>query len=424
MKRFYIPILAVIAGLILACAEGDTIFNTEKVEKSKLAPPLGLQAEPGNGKVLLTWFTSNYEEDFGGYFIYKAEGDFTSETNDTLLTANFEKVETIGLKAPVDKMMERTIGGLTNGKTYSFAVVAFADAGDKISYPSNIVAAVPEIKVVTSKEKLSPPLGLHSVTGNGQVSLFWYTSNYETIFQGYYIYLANGDQTAQSSDSALSASFALVDSLPVSNKSDALRNKVISGLTNGQTYSFAVVAYAYYGEQISHSSNIIKDTPRPELKSITIRSASTNQVAGDDTQAGFRFDDFTVVDVPAVGYTNDNGCDIINEAYDPSKGDNIRAWLAGMNGGGLQDLGYMDNLDGADVAPEFGYSEEGKSIAVLLGHVYAVKTGDGYYGKMIITDIGAAPYYSIKFNAAFQTQKGNRNYKMNPDVLHDLGIHP
>ncbi|MCI0514479.1 hypothetical protein L0128_14790 [candidate division KSB1 bacterium] len=418
--------LLVIAGLVLlglGCSETNSILNPPTVDQTKLVPPLGLRAEAQSGKVTLFWYTSNYEKDFGGYFVYKANGDLSQQSNDTTLSRAFSRVDSLGLKAPIDQEISRTISGLTNGTTYSFAIVAFADQGKKISYPSNIVAVVPNTKVVTVKEKLSPPLGLHSVTGNGQVTLFWYTSNYEPAFQGYYIFKAKGDFTNQSVDSTLSSQFTLADSLPISGNSDKLVTKTLVQLTNGQTYSFAVVAYAYWGEQISYPSNIIKDTPRPEITSITVKSASTNQVTGVDAQAGFDFNTFKVVSVPVTGYINDNGSDLINEAYDPSAAGQIRPWLAGMNGAGLQDLGYMDALSEADFAPEKGYSDPGKSIAVLAGHVYAIKTGDNHYGKLIITTIGSAPDYSVTFNAAFQTVAGDRNYKALPDIKSRLGIH-
>ncbi len=408
--------------LSLACSDANSILNPSTIDKTKLVPPLGLRAEAQSGKVTLFWFTSNYEKDFGGYFVYQATGDLSKQSSDTTLSRSFSRVDSIGLKAPVDQEINRTISGLTNGTTYSFAIAAFADKGKKISYPSNIVAVVPNIKVVTIKEKLSPPLGLHSVTGNNQVTLFWYTSNYESAFQGYYIYRAQGDLTNQSVDSTLSSQFVLTDSLPISGNSDKVVTKTIAKLTNGQTYSFAVVAYACWGEQISFPSNIIKDTPRPEIVAITIKSASTNQVTGDDTQAGFDFNTFKVVSVPATGYSNDNGSDLINEAYDPSKGSQIRPWLAGMNGAGIQDLGYMDALSEADMAPEMGYSEAGKSISVLAGHVYAIKTGDNHFAKIIITNVGNAPDYSVTFNAAFQMEAGNRNYKALPDMKFRLGI--
>ncbi len=408
------------AALLLACDGAEEIFKT--LDKTKLVPPLGLRAEAQNQKVTLFWHTSNYEAKFAGYYIFMAEDDYTSQSSDSSLSPAFTKVDSIPLSPPVDREVNRTISGLTNGRTYSFAVTSFAKGGEKISYPSNVVAVAPEVKVTTSKQKLSPPLGLHSVTGNGQTTLFWHTSNYEDTFQGYYIFMAQGDLTGESADSSLSAAFTVVDSLPISGTSDDLVNKTVDNLGNGRTYSFAVAAYAFYGEQISYPSNIIKDTPRPAITTVTLKSASTGQVSGDDGRAGFDFDTFTVVSVPASGYTSDNGADLINEAFDPSSAGNIRSWLSGMNGGGLQDLGYMDNLDGADVAPSGGYSQEGKSIAVLAGHVYAVKTGENNYGKIIITDIGGAPDYSVTFNAAFQTQKGNRNYKPLPDINYLLGL--
>lgn len=424
MNRVLYGLLAIllIGSVIISCDTASTIFKT--LDKSKLAPPLGLRAEPQNSKVTLFWFTSNYEDDFAGYYVFQAIGDFSRQTNDSTLSSAFTKVDSIPLFPPVDREVSRTIAGLTNGVMYSFAVAAFNRDGDEISYPSNIISTTPDEKVVTSREKLSPPLGLHGVTGNGTVSLFWYTSNYEEDFQGYYIFRAAGDLTNQTGDSSLTAAFTIVDSIQFNGYSDGLVNKTIGNLSNGQTYSFAVVAYAYFGEQISYPSNIIKDTPRPEINSITLKSASTGQVSGDDTKAGFDFNTLAVVSVPATGYTNTNGADIINEAFDPGSQGDIRLWLAGMNGGGLQDLGYMDNLDGADIAPAAGYSLEGKSIAVLAGHVYAVKTGDNHYGKLIVTNVGGAPDYAVRFNAAFQAQTGNRNYKPLPYDMNDLlGIH-
>lgn len=280
------------------------------------------------------------------------------------------------------------------------------------------------------KTKMSPPLGLQSVTQNGQITLFCYTSNYEKNFGGYYIFQANGDLTTQSSDSSLSTAFVKVDSIIFNEEkasnlvySDKVVSAVRKNLTNGSTYSFAVAAYNRKDKkEISYPSNIISDTPRPDIATVTIKSASTNQVPGDDSKAGFDFDTFAVVSVPASGYTNSNSADIINEAFDPGNKTDIRAWFAGMNGGGLQDLGYMDNLDKADIAPDRGYSAEGKSIVAVAGHVYAVKTGNNKFGKILITAVSGAPDYAVTFNAAFQTQDGNRNYKMSP-LDYKLGLH-
>jgi hypothetical protein len=279
------------------------------------------------------------------------------------------------------------------------------------------------------KEDLAPPLGLRSVTQNEQVTLFWYTSNYEDDFGGYFIFQAEGDYTASSSDSSINESiFSKVDSLEFSDPSDAVVSVVITGLTNGTTYSFTVVSFDKDDkEKISFPSNVVKDTPRPDISTVSITSASTGDVAGDDTHAGFDFHNFDVVAVPdALGptYTTEDGIvDMVNEAFDPSAGNtNIRPWIAGMNGAGLQDLGYMDDLDDSDMAPVTGYSANGKSISVLLGHVYAIRTGDDHYGKLVITQIDSVENnYAITFNAALQLNSGDRNYKIK-DINYQLGI--
>lgn len=286
-----------------------------------------------------------------------------------------------------------------------------------------------KIFTTIEKSKLAPPLGLQSITQNEQVTLFWYTSNYEKDFGGYFILQAEGDYTYLSSDTSISSVFLKTDSVEFSISSDDVVSQTITGLTNGTTYSFTVVSYNKKDKsKISYPSNIIKDTPRPEIETITIKSASTSDVTGDDSKAGFDFDTFDVVTVPAIlgDYnTTDGIVDIVNEAFDPSGVDNIRLWFSGMNGAGLQDLGYMSNLDESNMAPDEGYSTTGESIAVLLGHVYAVKTGNDHYGKLIVTKIdGPNEDYGVTFNAAFQTQTGNRNYKPVWTLNDRLGIHP
>ncbi len=268
-----------------------------------------------------------------------------------------------------------------------------------------------------SEDKLSPPLGLRSITGDGQVTLIWFTSNFEDSFQGYIVFQATGDQSSGTSTD-LPAGFTEVDRMEL-NSSGSPRNVTISGLTNSTTYSFAVCAFRDGGNEISRTSNIVADTPRPDINSVTLTSASTNDVIGDDSSAGFDFDGFEVEPVPPTGYVNGLGTDIIHEAFDPSGTANIRSWVAGMNGAGVQDLGFMADLDGSDVAPSDGYAGQGESVLLTVGHVYAVRTATPAtrYGKFIITQITGSPTFTVTFNAAFQTKDGDRNYS-------PLGINP
>jgi hypothetical protein len=270
-----------------------------------------------------------------------------------------------------------------------------------------------------SEDELAPPLGLGSITGNQQVTLTWFTSNFEGDFEGYIVYRTTGDVSTDQSI-PLPAGFVEVDRVTASS-SGTPRSMTVGGLANGTTYSFAVVAFRDGGDAISRTSNIVADTPRPDITSVTLTSASTNDVAGDDSSAGFRFDDFAVLGVPSslagASYMDPGGADIVHEAFDPgSSNANIRSWLAGMNGAGVQDLGYMTDLDGSDVAPSDGYAGNGESVLLTVGHVYAIRTGANRYGKIIVTTIEGAPDYRVTFNAAFQTKTGE------PDYLRALGL--
>jgi hypothetical protein len=269
-------------------------------------------------------------------------------------------------------------------------------------------------------DELAPPLGLRSITGNGEVTLIWFTSNFENGFEGYIVYMRDGDfETDQSA--TLPAGYVEVDRISI-GQSGTPKSFLVQNLENGTTYSFAVCAFRDGGDEVSFASNIVTDTPRPDITSVVLASASTNDVIGDDSRAGFDFEGFTIdavpLDLASANYTNNAGTDIVHEAFDPGPANlNIRSWLAGMNGAGVQDLGYMDDLDGSNEAPEDGYAGTGESVLLIVGHVYAVQTGNNHYAKLIVTSIQDPPSSLVTFNAAYQTKLGERNY------FPALGIH-
>jgi hypothetical protein len=170
--------------------------------------------------------------------------------------------------------------------------------------------------------------------------------------------------------------------------------------------------------QISRTSNIVSDTPRPDIRA-SPHSASTNDVtATTRPQASTS----TISPRPGAGrltganYNDANGTDVVHEAFDPALRTEHPLLAAGMNGGGA-DLGYMADWDGSDVAPGDGYAGNGESVLLTVGHVYAVRTGANRFGKIIVTTIVTAPDFTVTFNAAFQTKTGDPNY------LCALGIH-
>jgi hypothetical protein len=247
-------------------------------------------------------------------------------------------------------------------------------------------------------EELNPPLGLYSITGDEQVTLFWYTSNFESDLDGYIVYQYNGDYASSNSQQTIPAGFVAADTVAVVTQSSGVRQTTIVGLTNGSTYSFLVVAGMDGWSKVSETSNIIDDTPREETSTdVTIWAWQVDQ----NNSACDLSADFAVVQ--GATYTGGSG-DIMCERFDPGAG--VRAWIDGINGGGVQDLGYMSDWDGADVAPSDGYSNPGFSLTAIMGHVYAIHTGDDHYAKIQITAIDGN-LESITFKAAYQADQGN-----------------
>ena len=91
-------------------------------------------------------------------------------------------------------------------------------------------------------ESLSPPLGLKSITGHEEITLLWYTSNYEDDLSGYHIYRYDGTYSSSSAPQQIPSGFTKVDSLSKSSPSNTIQSRTITGLQNGTTYSFLVVA--------------------------------------------------------------------------------------------------------------------------------------------------------------------------------------
>ncbi len=265
-------------------------------------------------------------------------------------------------------------------------------------------------------ETLSSPLGLRSITGDGQVTLLWNTSNYESDFNGYEIYkldtLYSDIDTLYSDSTApeeIPSGFTWVTELDKTPPCNTIQSRTVSGLTNGKTYSFLVIATNNKGH-ISRPSNIVNDTPRPET-----------HVFEDDTmytylnKCGYELSDFSVTDMFDIDDYNtpDGQGDFILELLNFPGGVAERLWLAGTNGGEVMDLGYMNDWNEADVAPETGYAPTGYSVYAIQGHVYAIRTGDNHYGKIQILELDVNLVRLI-LKACYQTKAGERQYKIIP----------
>ena len=266
---------------------------------------------------------------------------------------------------------------------------------------------------VVSAENLSPPVGLRSITGDVKITLLWYTSNYESNFNGYEIWRMDSLYSGSLTPQEIPPGFVMVASIPKSGHCNTLQSFAQSGLTNGTTYSFLVVATNSENE-ISQPSNIINDTPRPETSEIDY---DTLNIAPN--KRGYELSNFNVtemydVDIDSLYNTTDGVGDFILERLNfPGGIDENRLWLAGTNGGGMMDLGYMKDWNDADIAPDTGYADPGYSVYAIAGHVYAIKTGDNHYGKIQLIEVkGKDGWLSLK--ACYQTKEGEPQYKIRP----------
>jgi hypothetical protein len=271
-----------------------------------------------------------------------------------------------------------------------------------------------ETKTVPA-ETLSPPLGLRSITGDREITLLWYTSNYESDLSGYEIYMVDSLYSEDTAPEEIPSEFEKVSSHPKSSPCNTIQSRTISNLTNGTTYSFLVVAAKDDWSKLSEPSNIINDTPRPETilsEYDTIWASSVYK-----NKSGYELSDFSVTNMTDIDtsdyHTGDGEGDFICEKINFQGGVEYRLWFAGTNSGGVMDLGYMQDWDDADVAPQTGYAETGYSLTAIIGHVYAIETGDNHYGKVQVLDLEvAAGWVSLK--ACYQMKTGERQYKIRP----------
>jgi hypothetical protein len=262
-----------------------------------------------------------------------------------------------------------------------------------------------ETTSILNPEDLNPPLGLASVTGDGEVVLAWYTSNFEGGLNGYKVYIYVGNLTNLSSRSSIPSGFTVADSISVSGSSSGKQSIEIDGLVNGQTYSFLVVAAKDDWTDISHTSNIVVDTPRPEVVNVVLKDENLGQGG-----CCLKFSSSAPY-VEVVGKT-DPGAAIMFESFNAGLGD--RSGLVGVQGRAqVQDLGYMANWDSADEAPTTGYPDSDFSVTAIQFHVYAVKTTGVNYAKIFVSSITGNPGDNsdeVTVWVAYQTDTNNPDF--------------
>lgn len=231
------------------------------------------------------------------------------------------------------------------------------------------------------------PRDLYSVTGDGWVVLYW-LANTEEDLDGYRVLVSDdyyGDYEL----------IATVDPCV-----DCYwESYVAEGLTNGDVYQFAVVAFDRRGNESPFSAEEIREIPRPEGFEVAISNALD---AGGAQTAGF---DLSARSCVAF---DDPGADFWYE-FDAQGG--VQLLVAGSgaywpeDSAEIQDMGWTEHFDEIGFAPpDVGWSPTATAEAIL-DHTYVLLTRSGNYAKIRVTAVGPA---SLIFDWAFQSAAWER----------------
>ncbi|GAA0586777.1 hypothetical protein GCM10010172_84760 [Paractinoplanes ferrugineus] len=185
------------------------------------ATPGSVTATGADGSVTLGWAAGG-DTDLAGYRLYRAAGTTVTPGPATLVASPGTGTGYLDT-------------GLTNGTTYTYAVVAVDTAGNT-SAPATVRA--------TPADSAPPaaPTGLKAGVGAGKVTLTW-TANRENDLAGYNVYPA-GSTTRLNAAPLAGATYT------------------VTGLDNGTTYRYVVTAVDTAGNE-SAVSTVVEAVPAP-----------------------------------------------------------------------------------------------------------------------------------------------------------------
>ncbi len=233
--------------------------------------------------------------------------------------------------------------------------------------------------VVEDTEPPAIPRGVRSITGDGEVTVEWFP-NGEADLAGYRIWRdEDGDEE-----------FDLLGELSSTDSQDVDRFSFVDDqVINGRTYSYAVSAVDYDGNESELSPEQVFDTPRPSGNNITLNDFSLTPA-----RSGFDFSQPSrgaiTWDLPATdiyfGFDT-----VVNVPYLYS--DNLTE---------MQDMGYHEYFDEVDISPVRGFTTD--FVELIEGHVYVLLTPDGNFAKIHVIAVSDS---AITFDWAYQIDTGN-----------------
>lgn len=231
------------------------------------------------------------------------------------------------------------------------------------------VTGCEELVVDSGCNRAHAPVDLYSVTGDGEVIVYWTRVEPRNV-DSYVVYRSSSPDG------------------PFVEQGHSRRDYFVDDrVTNGRTYYYAVSAVDECGYETELSRDLAYDTPRPEGAGATIFDAN-----GDNwRRSGWEFDDYRAVSwdyaLADIYFIRVDGTALLVAADLQTD---------------IQDAGYA-GFDDVSWAPTEGWSPSG-TAEVIPGHVYIVWTRDNHFAKVRARSLSGG---SLVFDWAYQIDTGN-----------------
>lgn len=225
-------------------------------------------------------------------------------------------------------------------------------------------------------ESPNAPVDVYSVTGDGEVWLYWTPIDADQVDEFVVYRSAHADG-------------------PYTEIAHTRRDMFVDrDVRNGHTYFYAVTAIDVCGYESDLSRELVHDTPRPEGFGAYLDDANGDVSA----RSGWDFSGYR-----ALVWDHDE-----TDVYFLIS-DGVPFLVAADMATDIQDAGYID-FDGVDWAPERGWSPSG-AVELIPGHMIVVWTRDNHFAKVRVESIGAG---RLTFDWAYQIDTGNRELAPRP----------
>ncbi len=227
------------------------------------------------------------------------------------------------------------------------------------------------------------PTGLYSVTGDGEVELYW-DDNLESDLETYAVYSSDEEFGAYELEGVTENTYFTIN------------------IPNGVTRYLAVAAVDFNGNESDLSYETVWDTPRPDGRDLTVYALFYDSAQTNSDRCGIDFSDY--MDYMVQDLENES-----NDVYI----DNFEGVLflnAFADDTDIALYGYTESITEIDyIDPDLmDWNEEGY-IALEEDFQYVIWTWDNHFATVRVQEVYDD---SVVLEWAYQTDEGNPELKI------------